>query len=132
MTVVSLTLPDELLERFDEFIKSRGYYSRSEAFRDAIRNLISEWEFSRRELNNVAATIMITSNYKDDEVDSKVGEIRHKFDDIVVENIHRHVGQRYCLEILLAEGEYKRVLDLIGRIRGIRGIHQIRTVLLPL
>lgn len=132
MTVVSLTLPDELLERFDEFIKSRGYYSRSEAFRDAIRNLISEWEFSRRELNNVAATIMITSNYKDDEVDSRVGEIRHKFDDIVVENIHRHVGQRYCLEVLLAEGEYKRVLDLIGRIRGIRGIHQIRTVLLPL
>ncbi|MBS7638795.1 nickel-responsive transcriptional regulator NikR [Candidatus Bathyarchaeota archaeon] len=132
MTVVSLTLPDELLERFDEFIKSRGYYSRSEAFRDAIRNLISEWEFSRRELNNVAATIMITSNYRDDEVDSRIGEIRHKFDDIVVENIHRHVGQRYCLEILLAEGEYKRVQDLIGRIRGVRGIHQIRTVFLPL
>ncbi|MEM2664285.1 MAG: ribbon-helix-helix protein, CopG family, partial [Candidatus Methanomethylicia archaeon] len=38
MTVVSITIPDELLSRFDEFIKTRGYYSRSEAFRDAIRS----------------------------------------------------------------------------------------------
>jgi CopG family nickel-responsive transcriptional regulator len=132
MTVVSLTLPGELLERFDEFVKSRGYYSRSEAFRDAIRNLISEWEFSRMEFNYVAATVMITSDYKNEEVDSKIGEIRHEFDDIVVENIHRHVGQRYCLEVLLAEGDYNRVLELIGRIRGIRGIHQIRTMFLPI
>lgn len=132
MTVVSLTLPDELLERFDEFVKSRGYYSRSEAFRDAVRNLISEWELSRREFNYVATTIMITSDYKDEEVDLRIGEIRHEFDDVVVENIHRHIGQRYCLEILLVEGDYRRVLDLIGRIRGIRGIKQVRTLFLPL
>lgn len=42
MPIVSLTLPEELLERFDELVRSRGYYSRSEAFRDAIRSLISE------------------------------------------------------------------------------------------
>ncbi|MBS7653082.1 MAG: CopG family ribbon-helix-helix protein [Candidatus Bathyarchaeia archaeon] len=132
MPVVSLTLPEELLERLDEFVKSRGYYSRSEAFRDAVRNLISEWEFSRRESNYVATTIMVTSDYKDEEVDLRIGEIRHEFDDIVVENIHRHIGQRYCLEILLAEGDYKRILDLIGRIRGIRGIDQVRTMFIPI
>lgn len=132
MPVVSLTLPEELLERLDEFVKSRGYYSRSEAFRDAVRNLISEWEFSRRESNYVATTIMVTSDYKDEEVDLRIGEIRHEFDDIVVENIHRHIGQRYCLEILLAEGDYKRILDLIGRIRGIRGINQVRTMFIPI
>ncbi len=132
MTVVSLTLPGELLERLDEFVRSRGYYSRSEALRDAIRSLISEWEFSRMEFNYVATTIMITSDYKDDEVDLKVGEIRHEFDDVVVENIHRHIGQRYCLEIMLAEGDYKRILELVGRIRGIREVHQVRTMFLPL
>ena len=42
MVVVSITLPARLLKRFDEFTKSRGYFSRSEAFRDAVRSLISE------------------------------------------------------------------------------------------
>ncbi|MHA1581174.1 MAG: CopG family ribbon-helix-helix protein [Candidatus Baldrarchaeia archaeon] len=28
MPVVSITLPSELLRKFDEFVKSRGYYSR--------------------------------------------------------------------------------------------------------
>lgn len=82
--------------------------------------------------NYVVATMIITSDYKDEEVDSRIGEIRHEFDDIVVENIHQHVGQRYCLEFLLAEGDYNRVLELVGRIRGIRGIHRIRTMFLPL
>ena len=39
MTVVSITLPSDLLRKFDEVAEARGYYSRSEAFRDAVRTL---------------------------------------------------------------------------------------------
>jgi len=47
MTVVRISLPADLLKKLDTFIDSRGYYSRSEAFRDAVRNLISEAEFAK-------------------------------------------------------------------------------------
>jgi len=132
LTVVSVTLPSELLKKFDEFIKTRGYYSRSEAFRDAIRSLMAESEIAKIEAGNVATTIMITCDYARKDVDLKVGEVRHEFDDVVVENVHRHIGEKYCLEVFIAEGNHQRILDLIGRIRGMRGILQVKALFMPL
>jgi len=132
LTVVSITLPRDLLKRFDEFIRARGYYSRSEAFRDAVRSLIAEAELARAETGTVATAIMITCEYARKDVDMRVAEVRHEFDDVVVENVHRHIGDRYCLEVLIAEGNAQRILDLIGRIRGMRGIQQVKALFMPM
>lgn len=132
MTVISITLPNDLLEKFDVFMKTRGYYSRSEAFRDAVRNLMSESEFAKTETGLVAATIMITSDYERRDVDLKMTEVRHEFDDVVVENVHRHIDDKYCLEIFIAQGKNERILDLIGRVRGMRGIQQVKSLFMSL
>jgi len=132
MTVISITLPNELLSKFDEFMKARGYYSRSEAFRDAVRNLIAEAELAKLETGNVAATIMITCDYARRDIDLRMTELRHEFDDVVVENVHRHIDERYCLEIFIAQGENERILDLVGRVRGMRGIQQVKALFMSL
>ncbi|MEM2897094.1 MAG: nickel-responsive transcriptional regulator NikR [Candidatus Bathyarchaeia archaeon] len=132
MTVISVTIPGELLKKFDEFMKTRGYYSRSEAFRDAIRSLMAETELARMETGNVAATIMIVCDYVRKDVDLRMTEVRHEFDDVVIENVHRHIGEKYCLEIFIAEGKNERMLELIGRVRGMRGIQQVKAMLMPL
>jgi CopG family nickel-responsive transcriptional regulator len=132
MTVISITLPNDLLIRFDDFMKARGYYSRSEAFRDAVRNLIAEADIARVEPGAVAATIMITSDYARRDVDLRMTEVRHEFDDVVVENVHRHIDEKYCLEIFIAEGKNERILDLIGRVRGMRGIQQVKAMFMSL
>ena len=132
MTVISITLPGDLLEKFEGFMKTRGYYSRSEAFRDAIRNLIAESELARTETGFVAATIMITCEYERRDVDMKITEVRHEFDDVVVENVHRHIDDKYCLEIFIAQGKNQRILDLVGRVRGMRGIQQVKAMFMSL
>jgi len=132
MTVISVTLPSDLLKKFDEFSKTRGYYSRSEAFRDALRSLIAETEVARLETGTVAATIIITCEYARRDVDLKMTEVRHEFDDIVVENVHRHINKEYCLEVFIAEGNYQRVLELISRVRGMRGIQEVKASFMPL
>ena len=132
MTVVSITLPGELLRKFDEFIKNRGYYSRSEAFRDAVRSLIAESELAKLETGNIAATIMTTCDYERKDVDLKVTEVRHEFDDVVIENVHRHIEEKYCLEIFIAQGNNDRILNLINRLRGMHGILQVRAMFMPL
>lgn len=132
MTVVSITLPEDLLAQFEKFMESRGYYSRSEAFRDAIRSLIAESEINKRGVEKSAATIMVISEYRRSDVENRISDFRHEFDDIIIENIHRHIKDQYCLEILIAEGDSKRLLDLMGRIRGIRGIRQVKAVFMPI
>jgi CopG family nickel-responsive transcriptional regulator len=132
MTVISITLPSDLLIKFDEFMKTRGYYSRSEAFRDAIRSLIAESAIAKTETGTVAATIMITCDYERRDVDLKMTEVRHEFDDVVVENVHRHIDDKYCLEIFIAQGRNERIIDLVGRIRGMRGIQQVKAMFMSL
>jgi|WetSurMetagenome_2_1015567.scaffolds.fasta_scaffold484394_2 metal-responsive CopG/Arc/MetJ family transcriptional regulator len=60
MTVISITLPPELLRKFEDFMQTKGYYSHSEVFRDAVRGLISESDLARLQTENVAAAIMVT------------------------------------------------------------------------
>jgi CopG family nickel-responsive transcriptional regulator len=132
LTVISITLPNDLLEKFDAFMKTRGYYSRSEAFRDAVRNLMTESEFAKAETGLVAATIMITCDYERRDVDMKITEVRHEFDDVVVENVHRHIDDKYCLEIFIAQGKNERIVDLIGRVRGMRGVQQVKSLFMSL
>ena len=113
-------------------MKSKGYYSRSEAFRDAIRSLITESELAKVEAGPVAVTIMTTCNYARKDVDLKLTEIRHEFDDVVIENVHRHIDDKYCLEIFMAEGDNDRILNLINRLRGMHGILQVKAMFMPL
>jgi CopG family nickel-responsive transcriptional regulator len=130
--VISITLPNELLEKFDAFMKTRGYYSRSEAFRDAARSLMIESELAKTETGLVAATIMITCDYQRRDVDVKITEVRHEFNDVVVENVHRHIDDKYCLEIFIAQGKNERISDLVGRVRGMRGIQQVKALFMSL
>ena len=132
MTVVSITLPGDLLKKFNEFSKTRGYYSRSEAFRDAVRSLIAETEVAKMNTGTVAATIMIICDYARRDVDLKITEVRHEFDDLVIENVHRHIDEKYCLEIFIAQGDSQRMLDLMGRVRGLRGIQQVKAMFMQL
>lgn len=132
MTVISITLPSDLLGKFDKFMEARGYYSRSEAFRDAVRSLMAESELAKVETGNVAATIMTTCDYARKDVDVKLTEIRHEFDDVVIENVHRHIDNKYCLEIFITQGNNERILNLISRLRGIHGIQQVRAMFMPL
>ena len=133
MVVISITLPNELLNKFDKLVKSRGYFSRSEAIRDAIRTLILESDLAEFEKDKkVASTIMVIFDSIRIDTDLKMTELRSEYNDIVVENIHRHIGRDYCLEIFIAEGEYSRVLEFISRIRGMRGIRDVKLEFLTL
>ena len=132
MTVVSITLPADLLRKFDEFIESRGYYSRSEAFRDAVRTLIAESELAKLESGNVAAVVMTTCDYARKDVDLKMTEMRHEFDDVVIENVHRHIDDKFCVEIFISQGNNDRILNLINRLRGMHGILQVKAMFMPL
>ncbi len=130
MTVISITLPYELLNKLDELVKDRGYYSRSEAIRDAIRGMIEESRLIRAE--KVATTIMVTYIRGRDGVDRRLSELKHEFNDVVVESIHRHLGKKYCIDIMIAEGPIDRIRVLIGRIRGIHNIEQVKALFIPL
>jgi len=132
LPIVSISLTSQILESLEKLIEKRGYFSRSEAIRDAIRGIILEYDLSIKSDDLVFATIIIISEYERHDVETQLSKLRHEFNDIVIEDTHRHIKDKYCVETFLAEGKNTEVINLLGRIRGIRGINQIKYVILPL
>jgi CopG family nickel-responsive transcriptional regulator len=132
LPIVSISLTTELLKNLNEFMRSKGYSSRSEAIRDAVRDLLSEYELSRFEKQKVTSTITVISEHERHDVDERLTRLRHEHDEIVSGNMHIHLGKTYCLEIFITEGEVDKVLAFIGRIRAMRGIQQVKYTIVPL
>ena len=132
LPIVSISLTSDLLKKLNVFMRQRGYSSRSEAIRDAIRDLLSEFELSRFQTGKVTATITVISEHERHDVDERLMRLRHEHDEIVSSNMHIHLGETYCLEVFITEGEAEEVLNFIGRIRAMRGIQQVKYTLVPL
>lgn len=132
MPIVSISLTSQILKSLDKIIEERGYFSRSEAIRDAIRGIILEYDLSLRDNDLVFAAIITINEYDRHDIEKKLSKLRHEFNDIVIEVTHRHIKDQYCIEIFLVEGKNSEVTNLLARIRGIRGLNQIKFIILPL
>ena len=132
MPIVSISLTSHLLRKLDKSTTERGYSSRSEAIRDAIRGALSEYELNQFEGGRITSTITVISQHDRHDVDAKLIRLRHENDEIVSGNMHSHLGKNYCLEIFITEGDAKKVLNFIGKIRAMRGIQQVKFTMLPL
>ncbi len=132
MTVISISLANDLLHRLDELVEDKGYSSRSEAIRDSVREILSEYELDKTEQGRATATITVISGYERHDVDERLTRLRHENNELVTSNMHLHIGEEYCLEIFVVQGESSKILGFIGRVRAIRGVQQVKYTIVPI
>lgn len=118
MTVVSVSMPEELLERIDEFSEEHGYTGRSEVIREASRNLLGEFEDKRLEDRELMAVVTVVFNYETTSVEERMMHLRHEHESLVASNFHSHVGNNYCMELFVLEGELEHISTFVGKIRA--------------
>ncbi|RLI06127.1 nickel-responsive transcriptional regulator NikR [Candidatus Bathyarchaeota archaeon] len=122
--MISLALPEKLLEELDQLSNLCGYTSRSEVIRDSIRNFISKYRWTSMPEGNFIATLMFI--YEKERVNiNLLTKLEHKFDDIIITNIHMHIEQKNCLEILILKGSGERIKELTSKISSIRNIGHV-------
>ncbi|MFB6183125.1 MAG: CopG family ribbon-helix-helix protein [Haloarculaceae archaeon] len=118
MTVVSVSMPDELLDRIDEFATEHGYTGRSEVVREASRNLLSEFEDKSLSERPLLGIVTVLFDYETTSVEEKMMHLRHEHDDLVASNFHTHVGSHYCMELFVLEGDLESISAFVGRVRA--------------
>ena len=131
MAIISVALPDSLLVELDKVVEDEGYSSRSEAVRASLKGFLSK----RRWLNDLKgsflATLMFT--YVKGGVRGDVLELlKHEFDDVIATEVHMHLEEENCLEILVIKGVGERIKELTGRLSTLKGVEQVEVVVIPL
>jgi len=113
-------MPDELEERINEFGEEHGYTGRSEIVREAVRNLLSEFEDRRLEDRELMSIVTVLFDYETTNVEERMMHLRHDHDHLVVSNFHSHVGNHYCMELFVLEGQLADISTFVGKIRATR------------
>lgn len=134
MAVVSVSLPDSLVEQADAFIGERGYAGRSELVRAALRDFLAH---EATPAAGAARSATLTLLYPEGH-ERKVGEIRHDFTDIVRSMMHGHIGAHghgahdkhhgFCVEVFVLEGSGRRIQQFGDALRAAKETRLVQTV----
>ena len=115
-----VSLDKELLERFDELLQAKHYNNRSEAIRDLIRHdlVTREWQ----EGKDVAGAITLVYDHHQRELLSKMTDVQHDFQNVIISTQHIHLDHDNCLEIVAVRGKAKEVQRLADTLKAIKGV----------
>jgi CopG family nickel-responsive transcriptional regulator len=91
MSIISLSIPKNLLEKVDSYVKEQGFANRSEIVRQALRAYLSEG----RKLGELQGklTVTITIIYKSEAKTGQIADIQHEYSNIIATFLHTHVDQ---------------------------------------
>ena len=94
MVIVSVSLSKKLLEDIDSIQNEMGFSGRSDVIRASARMLIAD---NREKSAMTGDTNSVLTLIHSQEVEDKVTEIKHDYEDIINTQIHSHLKEQKCL-----------------------------------
>ena len=128
MTIISVSVPEKLLQRVETSIKEQGFANRSEIVRQALRTFIMESRSLSEIMGEIAASITII--YQRDLTKGQISEIQHSFGNIISTFLHAHIDDDHCLEVIVVKGEADNIKKLVEAFRTNEQISQIKVAIL--
>jgi CopG family nickel-responsive transcriptional regulator len=128
MSIVRLSIPKNLLEKVDRYVREQGFANRSEIIRQALRAYLSE---SRR-LSEFEGriTAIITIVYRREAKRDQITDVQHKFGNVVLTFLHTHIQEGNCIEIIVARGDAQVIKALVEAMKGNEQISEAKVTIL--
>ena len=130
MQRITITIDDDLLDVVDEIMTRRGYASRSEAFRDIVRDTVN-----RRRAEDPNAECIATLSYVFDhatrDLASRLTGAYHDHHDLSVASMHVHLDHESCLEVSVLRGPSGAVTEFANSLATQRGVRHAQLHTIP-
>ena len=129
---IGVSLPANLLNSFDQILKTRGYSSRSEGIRDAIRSYIRYHKWMGDMTGERQGVITIVYDHHQRGLVSAITDIQHEYMELIQVSLHSHVTHNRCVEVLLVRGGVKDVKEVAERLMAQKGVETVKLTTIPL
>ena len=123
---IGVSLPDNLLGRFDEIMNKRGYSSRSEGIRDAIRSYILNYEWMSEVEGERIGVLSIIYDHDQRGLVNNLVEIQHENSHITQSSVHVHLSNDNCLEIIVLRGDGNDIKKVAERMMALKGVKYVK------
>jgi CopG family nickel-responsive transcriptional regulator len=123
---IGISLPKHLLDQFDQIINYRGYSSRSEGIRDAIRTYIQYYKWMSDVKGERQGVITMIYDHDQRGLLVVLTDIQHEFKGIIQASLHSHVTESRCLEVILVRGDGTQLKSLAERLMSQKGVESVK------
>ncbi len=123
---IGVSLPENLLEKFDEIITKRGYSSRSEGIRDAIRSYIRYYDWMSEVEGERIGILSMTYDHSQRGLVTSLLDLEHEFTAITRSAVHIHISHDECMEVLLLQGDGKDVRAIAEQVMALKGVKNVK------
>lgn len=119
----SVSLEEDLLEKFDQYCREEKFATRSEAVRQLIRDTLTRraWE---AECRVASGTLTLVYDHHRSQLRDQLLQLQHDHTDLVISTLHAHLEHDLCLEVIVLRGPARRLRDIAARLRGLKGIYK--------
>ena len=100
----SISMEDDLVQKFDGHLERRGYSNRSEAVRDLVRKALIDEEWQAGE--EVVGVITLVYDHHDR----------------IVSATHVHMDHHNCLEVIIVKGEAREIREMADLLKAAKGV----------
>lgn len=123
---IGISLPKNLLDRFDEILNYRGYSSRSEGIRDAIRTYITYYKWMSDVKGEREGVITMVYDHDQRGLLVTLTDIQHEHQTIIKASLHSHVTHDRCLEVILVHGDGAQIKMLAEHLMSQKGVESVK------
>jgi len=119
----SVSLEDDLLEKFDRYCAQQQFATRSEAVRQLIRDTLTAraWESQSQD---AAGTLTLVYDHHKAQLGERLTRLQHDHADLVVSTLHTHLTHDLCLEVIVLRGPSHKLQQIAAQLRGMKGIYK--------
>ena len=115
-----VSIPEELIRKFDEHIREKHYSNRSEAIRDMMRKELIQEEVDQN--MEVVGVLNILYDHHQRELADKLTGLQHDNHRLVLSSMHIHLDHDNCVEVVLLRGKSSDVRSLAEALIATKGV----------
>jgi CopG family nickel-responsive transcriptional regulator len=119
---IGIAIPASLLREFDRSIRRKGYATRSEAFRDLIRDHLIQEAVAQPD-QEVVGTLTLVYDHHVRQLSDRLTQMQHEHHHQIISTLHVHLDHNNCLEVLILRGEAAQVRKIADLLIAAKGIH---------
>ena len=116
MGIVSVSLDEEHLAALDRITGSLGLKGRSDAVRFSIKSALAEIK-EMDDFEGLVEGVMIVVH--EHHSNSWVSLIQHKYEELIKTQLHSHLQNKKCLELMIISGDGGRIRDMMQEIHSV-------------
>jgi CopG family nickel-responsive transcriptional regulator len=113
MTIISISLPEDSVRSLEMIQQSLGLSGRSEAVRASIRIAEAEMKDTEELEGEVEGVLIVVHNTHGDKW---IGMLQHKYESIIRTQLHSHLQNRKCLEVMILSSDSDTLGSMIKEI----------------